>query len=56
MKKLLLLLFVLGLISCGGQKQEEAPAVQETAPESVMPADTAAVDTMATEVQEQVQE
>jgi hypothetical protein len=56
MKKLLLLLFVLGLISCGGQKQEE-PAVEEAAPESVMPADTAAVDTaavdtMATEMQE----
>lgn len=46
MKKLLLLLFVMGLISCGGQKQEE-PAVEETAPETVMPADTSAVDTAA---------
>ena len=49
MKKLLLLLFALGLMACG-QKQEvteEAPAVEETATEAAV--DTAAVDTAAVE-------
>lgn len=48
MKKLLLLLFVLALMSCG-QKQEvteEAPAVKQPSSEASM--DTTAMDTTAT--------
>lgn len=48
MKKLMLLLFVLGLLMACGQKQEvteEAPAVKDAATEA--PMDSAAMDTSA---------
>ena len=59
MKKILLTLFVMGLLACGGQKQE--PAVEESKQEEMQPADTTAVDTtavdsMATDAGDQSQE
>ncbi|KAA3617714.1 MAG: hypothetical protein D8M58_00840 [Calditrichaeota bacterium] len=59
MKRLVLLLFVFGLIACGGQKQEaqteEAPAVEE-AVSTVADSAEAVVDSVSSAVEEATQE
>ena len=55
MKKLLLLLFVLGLMMACGQKEEPAPAEEAPAVEETMeaaPVDTAMVDSAAAEAED----
>ena len=59
MKRLILLLFVFGLLACGGQKQEsqteEAPMVEE-AVTTVVDSATAVVDSVSASVEEAVQD
>jgi len=55
MKKLLLLLFVLGLMMACGQKQEpaeEAPATEEKMEEAAAPDTAMAADTMSVDAEE----
>jgi hypothetical protein len=59
MKRLILLLFVFGLLACGGQRQEtqteEAPMTEEAVP-TVEDSAAAAVDTASAAVEETTQE
>ena len=58
MKRLILLLFVFGLLACGGQQQEaqteEATVTEEAT--AVVDSAAAVVDSAATEVEEATQE